>query len=159
MIVAYITSITVRVCGLLQAADEVCQNVSSLVETLNVNVDIYRSLKNVLEKGTDVCKTDDVDRRVAELFLFDFEQSGIHLDEEKRQAFVALNESILTLGLYFMRGSQCGVSMPKSQLPSHLRDVFSTDSGDRVMVTGLFSDSADERVREAAYRIYLYPDQ
>ena len=47
---------------------------------LNTNVPIYKALKDVVENG-DKAATDAVDRRVAELFLFDFEQSGIHLEE------------------------------------------------------------------------------
>ena len=49
---------------------------------LNTNVDIYKVLQEVLDNG-DIVETDEVDQRVGELFLFDFQQSGIHL--EKRQ--------------------------------------------------------------------------
>ena len=69
-------------------------------------------------------KMDEVDRRVAELFLFDFDQSGIDLPEGKRAEFVRLNERILVLGGWFVRGAQCGVSVPRGELPVHLRDVF-----------------------------------
>lgn len=30
--------------------------------------------------------------------------------------------------------------------------------GDKVLVNGLYADSADEVARQAAYKIYLYPD-
>lgn len=42
-------------------------------------------LKHIIENG-DVIPTDDLDKRLAELFMFDFEQSGIHLDAEKVSA-------------------------------------------------------------------------
>ena len=41
----------------------------------------------------DKVPTDELDQRVAQLFMFDFEQSGIHLDEDKVCFF--LNPSIL----------------------------------------------------------------
>ena len=49
---------------------------------LNTNVDIYQALVRSIQKG-DVAAWDDVDSHVAEMFLFDFEQCGIHLPEEK----------------------------------------------------------------------------
>lgn len=39
-----------------------------------------------LENG-DIVPMDDVDKHVGKLFIFDFEQSGIHLDETKVNAF------------------------------------------------------------------------
>ena len=47
---------------------------------LNTNIDIYRALQKVVKYGDNV-DMDCVDKRVANLFLFDFEQSGIHLNE------------------------------------------------------------------------------
>jgi Zn-dependent oligopeptidase len=57
-------------------------SISALVEKLNTNIDIHQSLSGVLTNG-DKFKTDAIDERVAELFMFDFEQSGIHLPEDK----------------------------------------------------------------------------
>ncbi|KAL5005156.1 hypothetical protein ScPMuIL_018612 [Solemya velum] len=140
-----------------EAAEEACINLSRLVEKLNTNTDIHRVLKDVLENG-DVVPTDSVDRRVAELFMFDFEQSGIHLDDKTRKKFVELNESIFMLGTYFMRGTQQSTAVPREQLPSNIRNCFSVD-GDNVTVTGLFSDHYSDVVREAAFKIFLYPDK
>jgi len=139
------------------AASHACASISSLVETLNTNTVIYSALKAVLDKG-DVVPTDDVDRRVAELFLFDFEQSGIHLPSSDRHQFVELSEQILKLGSAFMLGCHRPVYVNRSSLPEQLQDVFSRN-GDNIMVTGLFSDHPGDLVREAAYRIYLYPDE
>ncbi|KAK7090831.1 mitochondrial intermediate peptidase-like [Littorina saxatilis] len=139
-----------------EAAEDTCVKLSSLVERLNTNTAIHSALKKVLDEG-DVVEMDAVDRRVSELFMFDFEQSGIHLDRKKRQRFVELNESILMLGSYFQNGTQKGTSVPKENLPENLRHVFALD-GNKVMVTGLFSDHFSDTVREAAYRIFLYPD-
>lgn len=139
------------------AASHACATISSLVETLNTNTVIYSSLKSVLNNG-DVVPTDDVDRRVAELFLFDFEQSGIHLPSSDRGRFVELSERILSLGSAFMHGCHRSVYVRRNSLPEQLRDVFSRN-GDNVMVTGLFTDHPSDMVREAAYRIYLHPHE
>ncbi|GFO22775.1 mitochondrial intermediate peptidase [Plakobranchus ocellatus] len=138
------------------AAEETCIALSSLVEKLNTNVSLHNSLLNVLLEG-DTVPTDDVDQRVAELFMFDFEQSGIDLEDEQRENFVKLNEKIHMLGTFFQRGCQKPVGIPKTNLPENLRHVFGYD-GNNVMVTGLFSDHYSSLVREAAYRIFLHPD-
>jgi intermediate peptidase len=138
------------------AATDACANISSLVETLNTDTHIYGALKKVLENG-DVLPMDDIDRRVAELFLFDFEQSGIHLPESDRRRFVALTEQILLLGSAFMQGTHKPVYVPRDALDSQVRDIFST-TGNNIRVTGLFADNPSDTVREAAYRIYLFPD-
>ena len=49
---------------------------------LNTNIEIHKALKAVLQND-DIQPMDSVERRVSELFMFDFEKSGIHLDEEK----------------------------------------------------------------------------
>ena len=49
---------------------------------MNTNQNIYYALRQVIEEG-DLHPTDSVDKRVAELFMFDFEQSGIHLPDDK----------------------------------------------------------------------------
>lgn len=52
---------------------------------MNTNVPLYQSLRDVVERGDSLSTQpyDDVDRRVARLFLNDFEQCGIHLDDAK----------------------------------------------------------------------------
>ena len=140
-----------------KAAEDACVSVSALVEKLNTNVDIHAALRHVLDHG-EKFPVDDVDKHVAALFMFDFEQSGIHLEEEKRKIFVKLNEQILMLGTYFQQRCHQPRSINKNQLPEHLRYVFALD-GDNVTITGLFSDHHNDMVREAAYKIYLYPDE
>ncbi|GAB1606399.1 mitochondrial intermediate peptidase-like [Argonauta hians] len=140
-----------------KCAEDCCISLSGLVECLNTNVELYEALKTVLETG-DIVPMDSVDMRVGKLFLFDFEQSGIHLDETKRKHFVQLNESILMLGTYFTQGCQKPSSIQKKQLPDKLQYCFNL-SGDNVTVGGLFSDHYSDLVREAAYKIFLQPNK
>lgn len=71
-----------------------------LVFRLNTNKDLYLALKNVVQNG-DKLPTDKIDQHLANLFLFDFEQCGIHLPDVERQKVVRLNEAILQFGQAF----------------------------------------------------------
>uniref|UniRef100_A0A673MP89 Uncharacterized protein n=1 Tax=Sinocyclocheilus rhinocerous TaxID=307959 RepID=A0A673MP89_9TELE len=66
-----------------EVAERTCVKIGTVVEKLNTNVDLCQSLKNLLENEAVLATLDSDTRRVAELFMFDFEISGIHLDESK----------------------------------------------------------------------------
>lgn len=138
------------------AAEETCTAVGSLVEKLNTNVELYQALKNVVG-GDDVVPVDAVDQRVASLFLVDFDSSGIHLPETKRKEFVELTERIATVGNLFQQGCHQSVAISKNELPTHLRSVMFGPSSDseQMTISGLYSDSPTEAVREASYRTFL----
>lgn len=138
------------------AAEDACMAISGLVEQLNTNVELYEALKKVAVEG-DIVPTTDLDKRVTQLFLHDFQQSGIHLDEEKRRRFVELNDQINTLGTFFTQGCHRANSVPKSLIPEIYHNCF-TSCGDDLVVNSLYADHHDDRIREAAYKIYHYPD-
>lgn len=138
------------------AAENASMIISGLVEKLNTNCELYNALKKVTQE-CDIVPTNPVDEHVAELFLFDFEQSGIHVDDVMRERAVELNEYILHIGSHFMNGTNQPKAILKSQLPENIRQCFSVE-GDSILVTGLFADSENDLVREAAYKIYLFPD-
>ncbi|KAF6376492.1 mitochondrial intermediate peptidase [Rhinolophus ferrumequinum] len=66
-----------------EAAEEACRSIGTMVEKLNTDVELYQSLQKLLADKKLVDSLDPETRRVAELFMFDFEISGIHLDKEK----------------------------------------------------------------------------
>lgn len=132
-------------------AEQASVAISSLVEKLNTDQRLYEALKENSFK-------DELDEYVAKLFMFDFEQSAIHLDDDKRKLVLQLNESILKLGSIFAANANQGRFVSTSQLPEKLRHLFGSSSG-RTFVTGLHADSENEAVREAAYKIYLQPDE
>lgn len=140
-----------------QAAEEASLAISVEVERLNTHRQLYDALKFVVEKG-DSTVTTPLDDYVAKLFLFDFEQSGIHLDEEKRRQVVELNEYILQLGSIFFHNTSAKRCILKSKLPKELRSCFPSE-GDSISVSGLFADSDNAILREAAYKIFLAPDE
>lgn len=140
-----------------QSAEEASIAISAEVEKLNTNKALFDALLNVAKNG-DRIQTNDIDNYVMKLFLFDFEQSGIHLNEEKRKLVVKLNEHILHVGSYFMNSTCQPRTVAKSKLPEEVRNCFNSE-GDHIIVTGLYNESDNELVREAAYRIFLYPDE
>ncbi|UYV70603.1 MIPEP [Cordylochernes scorpioides] len=139
------------------AAEDASLSISCLVETMNTNPELYAALKKVVTEG-DIVPTDDIDNYVAKLFLFDFEQCGIHLDESKRERVVSLNDSILQIGSSFLNGTLKKRSVLKSLLPESIRDFF-VHGGDYVTIKEIHSDSPNELVREAAYKVFLFPNE
>ncbi|KAB1267414.1 Mitochondrial intermediate peptidase [Camelus dromedarius] len=142
-----------------EAADEACRSIGTAVERLNTNVELYQSLQKLLADKKLVDSLDPETRRVAELFMFDFEISGIHLDKEKRKRAVDLNVKILDLSSTFLMGTNFPNKIEKRLLPEHVRQHFEP-AGDHVVVDSLHAEAPDDlvRVREAAYKVFLYPD-
>uniref|UniRef100_A0A7N8WK71 Mitochondrial intermediate peptidase n=1 Tax=Mastacembelus armatus TaxID=205130 RepID=A0A7N8WK71_9TELE len=140
-----------------EAAEKTCIEIGTVVEKLNTNVDLCKSLKNLLDNPDIVAQLDPDTRRVAELFLFDFEISGIHLDDHLRKEAVALHVKLLDLNNEFLVGSHMPNRIARAAIPEHLHLYFENE-GSFIQVGGLHADSPDDLVREIAYRIYLYPN-
>ncbi|EDW49534.1 mitochondrial intermediate peptidase [Drosophila sechellia] len=140
-----------------QAAEQACISICGMVESLNTHKPIYKALSQVVDQG-DKLPTSEVDRHVSRLFLFDFEQCGIHLPEEERMRVVRLNDYILQLGQKFMSGAVQPSVIPRSQVPESFRNYFPT-SGENLIITGLCTNAENVQMREAAYRLYLQPSK
>ncbi|KAJ1113888.1 hypothetical protein NDU88_002129 [Pleurodeles waltl] len=140
-----------------EAAEDACRSIGTMVEKLNTNVELCQSLKRLLADKTIMDSLDPETRRVAELFMFDFEISGIHLDEEKRKKAVNLNVNILDLSSEFISGAHLPNKIEKKVLPAHIQHNFALD-GNYIQIGSVYADSPDDLVREAAYKIFLYPN-
>ncbi|XP_030632958.1 mitochondrial intermediate peptidase [Chanos chanos] len=140
-----------------EAAERTCISIGTMVEKLNTNVDLCRSLKNLLDNKEIMAKLDPETRRVAELFMFDFEISGIHLDEKQRKDAVNLNVQLLDLNNQFLMGSHLPNRIEKRAIPDHIHQHF-TREGKYLQIGGLHAESPDDLVREVAYKIFLYPN-
>ncbi|XP_075234132.1 mitochondrial intermediate peptidase [Lycorma delicatula] len=140
-----------------EAAKETCIAVSGIVEKMNTNKKLYSALKNIVMSG-DKMPTTAVDDHVSKLFLVDFELCGIHLEEKKRNYVVALNDYILQLGQEFMAHATAPRIVPKTVLPESIRHMFNIN-GDQIIVNGLYAELSNETAREAAYKVYLFPDK
>ncbi|KAI5645048.1 peptidase family m3 domain-containing protein [Phthorimaea operculella] len=135
-----------------EAAEDACISISGVVEKLNIHKGLYQALRDSVKSGTSG------DQHLAELFVFDFEQSGIQLDEEPRKQVVALNDLILQTGQRFMAGAAKPRKVPRSIVPQNVRQFFSTE-GDNVIVSGVYAECGEAAAREAAYKLYLAPDK
>ncbi|XP_059050987.1 mitochondrial intermediate peptidase [Achroia grisella] len=133
------------------AAEDACISISGVVEKLNTHKGLYEALRDSVERGTSG------DQHLAELFLFDFEQSGIQLDEEPRRRVVALNDTILQTGQKFMAGAATPRRVPRRAVPANVRQFFSTE-GEDIIVSGVYAECGEVAAREAAYRLYLAAD-
>ncbi|XP_028275527.1 mitochondrial intermediate peptidase-like [Parambassis ranga] len=140
-----------------EAAEKTCIEIGTVVEKLNTNVELCKSLKNLLDDPNVVSQLDPDTRRVAELFMFDFEISGIHLDNKLRKEAVKLHVKLLDLNNEFVLGSHMPNRIARSAIPEHLHIHFANE-GSFIQVSGLHADSPSDLVREIAYRIYLYPN-
>lgn len=140
-----------------EAAEKTCIEIGTVVEKLNTNVELCKSLKNLLDNPDIVAQLDPDTRRVADLFMFDFEISGIHLDDTLRKEAVALHVKLLDLNNEFLVGSHMPNRIARSAIPEHLHLHFATE-GSFIQIGGLHADSPNDLVREIAYRIYLYPN-
>lgn len=140
-----------------EAAEKTCIKIGTMVERLNTNVELFQSLKDLLDNEEVMAKLDPETRRVAELFMFDFEISGIHLDKKKRKEAVNLNVKLLDLSNQFLMGCHVPNRIEKRVIPEHIHQHFTKD-GKYIQIGGLHADVPDDLVREVAYKIFLYPN-
>jgi len=158
------------------AAEEACIAVSNQVERLNTHKGLYDALNRVsgfdemtedafpqsdvdrrLSKKEDAFPQSDVDRHVSKLFLLDFQQCGIHLDEVSREKVVRLNDEILQLGQAFAANAFTPTLAPSTAIPAHLKPIFPIQSDGQAVISHAYSDNPSERIREAGYRLYHAP--
>ena len=115
------------------AAEEACIQVSNQVERLNTHKGLYEALKNVSLENADAFPQSPVDKHVSKLFLLDFQQCGIHLDERSREKVVQLNDEILQLGQVFASNAFTPTVLPKSKVPAHIRPVLPSSDNNIVL--------------------------
>ena len=81
---------------------------------------MYDCIKKVAERGDKFEMTDE-EKHIIDLFIFDFEQCGIHLPEKDRAAVVHYNDSILQLGQKFMNRASQPRTVDKEVVPPFLQ--------------------------------------
>uniref|UniRef100_A0A8K9XTD8 Mitochondrial intermediate peptidase n=1 Tax=Oncorhynchus mykiss TaxID=8022 RepID=A0A8K9XTD8_ONCMY len=134
-----------------EAAEKTCIEIGTVVENgiLHNDSSLWTQKQGMLSNLNPFT--------VAELFMFDFAISGIHLDEKLRKEAVKLHVKLLDLNNEFLMGSHLPNRIAKSAIPEHIHCHFATE-GSFIQIGGLHAESSNDLVREVAYRIFLYPN-
>ncbi|KAF3847913.1 hypothetical protein F7725_020941 [Dissostichus mawsoni] len=147
-----------------QLSDELCKvaDLADFVKVAHPDPAFREAAeKSCIEIGTNpdtVSQLDPDSRRVAELFMFDFEISGIHLDEKLRKEAVALHVKLLDLNNEFLVNSHQPNRIARSAIPEHLHLHFASEGSFIQVGDYTLTPPMTWYVREIAYRIYLYPN-
>ena len=83
------------------AAQQTHEIMFEYMNQLNTNVDLYTHLHSILNDQSVVDKLSHEEVQVGEYLKQDFERSGIQMDEDSRNNFVALTQEISLLGSHF----------------------------------------------------------
>ena len=135
-----------------QKAQEACIEISNYVEQLNTNTGLHQALRALMD-SREFGSYDEVTRRTAEIFMHDFEISGIHLESSARERVVSLNNQLLELSYHFSKNASLPVHVPAKECPPYLQDYFSGDS-EIVQVDHVPMNSPNSRLRMLSYLIH-----
>lgn len=80
---------------------------------MNTNLELYNSIKEVSENGDSLCTEEysSMDNFVTQLFIDDFEKSGIHLDEAKVSSIILFGVMFLILKMLCSTASCLSVNL------------------------------------------------
>ncbi|CAG8583180.1 638_t:CDS:2 [Funneliformis caledonium] len=145
-----------------QAANWAYEYLCSYMNSLNTNTELYKVLKKVLSTPSIVSQFSSEELQVANIFLRDFEKSGIYLSSSDREQFVQLSDRIIALGRQFTQNlpQKCinhidvDVSLLEGLHPSLGKDAkestatLSTGAWEAQMVLKFVKD---EKVRKEMY--------
>ena len=139
-----------------KAAECACLTVNTFVEELNTNVDLYMALDNFM-KGEKFLSMDRVTQRTAEVFMHDFEISGIHLKDSLRKEVVELNRKLLEVGYkYVLSTSEPSLVKIESCLPD-FKSHYNKHKG-YYCVDHVPYHSSNMELRKQAYLLYYGQD-
>ena len=140
----------------LQAAQEACLSLNAFVEELNTHVGLYSSLRALMQHRSFQI-LDEVTQRTAQVFMHDFEISGIHLEYASRKKVVDLNRRLLEIGYDFSSNALHPTCVREEDCPPSLRGKF-VEEGSFVLVDHIPFHDRNPEVRKLAYLSYYTPD-
>lgn len=139
------------------AAQDTCLAINLYVEELNTDTGLYRALRNLMD-SEGYKKLDRVTKRTAEVFMHDFEISGIHLKEPIRKELVSKNDSLLEVGYEFTLNTSQPTLVHRDRCLPALKGHFQEDKGQLHVDYVPYTDP-DPQIREHSYRLYYAQDK
>ncbi|KAH3672208.1 hypothetical protein WICPIJ_010099 [Wickerhamomyces pijperi] len=88
----------------LKAAQQCHEEMFEFMNVLNTNVDLYLNLKHVLTDPKIFSRLSEEEIKVGNILLSDFEKSGINMNDETRNDFIALSQEISVVSQRFTSG-------------------------------------------------------
>ncbi|CAJ0603710.1 unnamed protein product [Cylicocyclus nassatus] len=128
----------------IDAAQQSASDFCELVESLNTYTALYDRLQK--SKQTEADRLDDIDIRTINLFLNEFELSGVHLPDDKRAEFVRLSGEIFNASARFQAGCDREVVISRAQ-----RKQYSLPS---TRIRSPSSDCVEQDKRKFVYTSY-----
>lgn len=139
------------------AACEASLALNSYVEVLNTDVDLYQALRNLMD-SEKYRNFDAVTKRTAEMFMHDFEISGIHLKESTRRKAVKLNDYLLEIGYRFSLNASEPTLVPKDTCLPALKRLYPQDDK-HIRIGYIPYHNPDPQIRENGYLLYHGQDE
>lgn len=139
------------------AAQQACLAINSYVEELNTDTGLYRALRNLMDSD-QYENLDKVTKRTAEVFMHDFEISGIHLKEPVRKELVKKNDYLLEVGYAFALNTSHPTLVHKDDCSQALMSYYPEKDG-YIHISDIPYTDPDPRVRESGYRSYYAQDE
>ncbi|CAH8679010.1 unnamed protein product [Schistosoma rodhaini] len=137
------------------SALKACQSIGQLVEELNTNSKLYNASvransSSQVDKLIPDTHMDNVDKRVLDLFVADFELSGVQLQDPCRhEQFVRAASFALNYGAKFIEGCHSTVAFPSK---------YTTKSySNSIELVHPLSDHPDPSIRLSTYHAYYAP--
>lgn len=138
---------------IIEAAQNANLVINNYVEELNTDTSLHLSLANFLQ-SEQFTTADRTTQRTTQLLMHDFESSGIHLDAEKRDSVVKLNQQILELNHYFVHSTSLPTLLPLNKCPKSLQEYFPLH-GEYVSIDHVLHSSRNSELRELSYKAYF----
>lgn len=138
------------------AAQEASMAINSYVEELNTDTALHRALRNLMD-SEQYENLDRVTKRTADMFMHDFEISGIHLEESVRKKVVKLNDHLLEMGYAFSVNASQPTLVHKDECPPALKSHYHKE-GDVIHVDHIPYYDHNPQIRKNSYLLYYAQD-
>ncbi|CAR29920.1 ZYRO0G20130p [Zygosaccharomyces rouxii] len=89
----------------VDAAQDCHEEMFEFMNVLNTDVNLCNKLRTVLNTPEVVCKLSSEEVKVGKILLEDFEKSGIYMNPEIREQFIALSQEISIVGQDFINNT------------------------------------------------------